>query len=93
MYDEIESEFQNFLLDITNGVFTKNKYLDTWDYEDDYFHKTLNEAQGMLYIKIFNWLKENKPNKYVLFSNEGICVVSIWYARTYLSHYEKNIVK
>lgn len=23
MYDEIETEFQNFLLDITNGVFTK----------------------------------------------------------------------
>ena len=50
MYDEIETEFQNFLLDITNGVFTKNKYLDTWDYEDDYSHKTLNEAQGILYM-------------------------------------------
>jgi hypothetical protein len=25
MYDEIETEFQNFLLDITNGVFTKKQ--------------------------------------------------------------------
>lgn len=93
MYDEIETEFQNFLLDITDGIFTKNKYLDTWDHEDDYSHKTINEAQGMLYIKIFNWLKENKPNEYVVFSNEGICVAAIWYARSYLTHYENNIVR
>ncbi len=95
MYEEIEAEFQAFLSDMVNdSSLCFKKYFDTWNYEDEYSHNSIHEAQGLLYSKIFEWLKRNKPNKFLLFFNENVCVASVDYAKNHMiTNYNEKIVR
>ena len=51
---------------------TINDVIDESDYEDEYSHNNIEEAQGLFIEKVKNYLHNNHPNKYVVSS--GWCV-------------------
>lgn len=72
MYNEIlEYEYEIFLEDMKRGE-TFCQYVDESVYEDDYSHNVIEEAQDKFIEKTTKWLKENKPNQYII--SDGWCV-------------------
>lgn len=94
MFEEVQCEFERFLSDINKDDFCMAKYLDTWDYEDEYSHNEIHDAQYELFYKIKNWLKDNRPNRYIIFCNESVMVrTTIDACLKNVMNYERYIVK
>lgn len=68
MYEEMEEEYQKFLIDMEeaeNGsVFLR--YMDEGDYEDNYGNNEIYECQEKFAEKVEEWLRENKPGQYLV---------------------------
>lgn len=92
MYEEIQLEFAQFKYDINESlVFAR--YFDEWDYEDEYSHNEINEAQAILIQQIKEYLHNHIPNKYIVTSGYCIFVMTIEEAkRRKLRNYSLYIV-
>lgn len=92
MYEEIQLEFEQFKYDINESlVFAR--YFDEWDYEDEYSHNEIDEAQAILIQQIKEYLHNHIPNKYIVTSGYCIFVMTIEEAkRRNLLNYHLYIV-
>ena len=91
MQDIIEEEFQDFLHDIQDKAFIFGRYLDEDDYEDEYCHNDINEAQYKLQEKIEDYLKSNRPNEFVV--TGGWCVFVMTPERARESHMHEETIE
>ena len=66
MLDICYEAFEDLKDDIENNDFAETKYLDTWDFEDEYSHNDIDEAQDKFIEKVREYLHENYPGKYVV---------------------------
>lgn len=93
MFEELEYEYNLFLEDMKNGK-TFCKYMDEDEYEDEYSHNKIEEYQEKLIDKIEKFLKENKPNQYIVSSGWCVFVMTIDEAKKRnMWNYEDLIVK
>lgn len=76
MYGEIYYEFEQFKYDINEGL-VFGRYFDEFDYEDEYSHNEIHEAQAILIQRIKEYLHNNMPNKYVVNSTYCIFVMTV----------------
>lgn len=53
-------ELENLKEDVKKNNFIGNKYLDTWDYEDDYSHNEIEESREQFIEESNNYFEENK---------------------------------
>lgn len=72
MYEIVEDEYNQFLQDITDGSMIFGRYIDESEYEDEYSHNDIDEAQDKFIEKVREYLHENYPGKYVV--SGGWCV-------------------
>lgn len=90
MYEIVENEYNRFLQDIADGSMIFGKYIDESEYEDEYSHNDIDEAQDTFIEKVEEYLHENYPGKYVV--SGGWCVVVMTPDRARESHVpERNI--
>lgn len=66
MYEIVEDEYNQFLQDITDGSMIFGRYIDESEYEDEYSHNDIDEAQDKFIEKVREYLHENYPGKYVV---------------------------
>lgn len=59
MLDICYLELDQLKNDIENNEFRGVKYLDTWDYEDDYSHNHIDENREKFIELANNYFKEN----------------------------------
>ena len=71
MFEELEYEYNLFLDDMKRGK-TFCRYLDEYEYEDEYSHNEIDECQRRFSEKIEEYLRENKPGEYIV--STGWCV-------------------
>ena len=64
----VEYEYEQFLNDMSDGSMVFGRYIDESNYEDEYSHNDIEEAQGLFIEKVKNYLQ----NKYIVSS--GWCV-------------------
>ena len=76
MYEEIQNEFEQFKYDINENI-VFGRYFDECDYEDEYSHNEIYEAQAILIHQIKEYLHKNIPDKYVVNSSYCIFVMTI----------------
>lgn len=92
MYEEIQDEFEQFKYDINESL-EFGRYFDEYDYEDEYSHNEIHEAQAILIQRIKEYLHNNMPNKYVVNSTYCIFVMTVEEAkRKKLHNYSLYIV-
>ena len=73
MYEIVEEEYQQFLYDIeVEGSLVFGRYIDESNYEDEYSHNDIEQAQGLFMEKVRKYLHENYPSKYVV--SDSYCV-------------------
>lgn len=72
---EIEEEYQQFLEDINDSRFIFGAYMDEAEYEDEYSHKSIGRAMEVLENKITEYLHENRPGGFIVYSDWSIHVV------------------
>lgn len=72
MEKEIEYEYNEFLIDVSETGFIFGRYMDVDDYEDEYSHDAIDEAIEIMEEKIRTYLHKNRPGKFVVSS--GWCV-------------------
>ena len=87
----VEYEYEQFLNDMSDGSMTFGRYIDESDYEDEYSHNNIEEAQGLFIEKVKNYLHNNHPNKYVVLS--GCCVVIIEIDRARQSNISEKTIE
>lgn len=68
MYDEMEEEYQQFLIDMeeTENGMVFFRYMDEGDYEDNYGNNEIYEYQEKFAEKVEDWLRQNKPDRYIV---------------------------
>lgn len=92
MYEIIEEEYQQFLQDMRDGkpmVF--GRYINESEYEDEYSHNDIEDAQAELVKKIRSYLHENCPGKYVV---SGVwCVFVMTPERARESHISERTIE
>ena len=76
MYEILDYEYELFLKDMESGE-TYCQYVDESSYEDDYSHNAIKEAQDNFIKKATIWLRENKPNQYVITGGWRVFVMTI----------------
>ena len=92
MYEEIQNEFEQFKYDINENI-VFGRYFDECNYEDEYSHNEIHEAQAILIHQIKEYLHNNIPDKYVVNSSYCIFVMTIEEAkRRNLHNYSLYIV-
>lgn len=79
--NEIDYEYNEFLKDMQDPSFIFGTYMDEDEYEDEYSHNEIDEAIAILEKKIKSYLRENKPNKFVVLSGWNVTVATIKRAR------------
>ena len=84
MYEILEDEYNQFLQDIADGSMIFGRYIDESEYEDEYSHNDINEAQDKFIEKVREYLHENYPGKYVV--SGGWCVFVMTPDRARESH-------
>ena len=72
----VEYEYEQFLNDMSDGSMTFGRYIDEYDYEDEYSHNNIEEAQGLFIEKVKNYLHNNHPNKYVVSSDWCVFIMT-----------------
>lgn len=68
----VEYEYEQFLNDMSDCSMTFKRYINEFNYEDEYSHNDIEKAQGLFIEKVKNYLHNNYPNKYIVSS--GWCV-------------------
>lgn len=81
MENEIECEYNQFLADIKKPEFLGRLYMDEDEYEDEYSHNEIHEAMHILRQKIQNYLRENRPGEFVVYSDFCVHVMTPRWAR------------
>lgn len=68
MYEEMEEEFQQFLIDMeeAENAMVFAQFMDEGDYEDNYGNNEIYEYQEKFVEKVEAWLRENKPGQYLV---------------------------
>lgn len=93
MFEELEYEYNLFLEDMENGK-TFCRYMDETDYEDEYSHNEIYEYQYKFLNKIKKYLKENKPNQYIVSCSWCVFVMTVDEAKKRnVWNYEYSIVR
>lgn len=93
MFEELEYEYNLFLKDMERGE-TVCQYMDEDEYEDEYSHNEIEKYQEKLIDKIKEYLRENKPNQYIVTSGWCVFVITIDEAKKRnMWNYEDWIVK
>lgn len=72
---EIEEEYQHFLEDIKGSGFVFSTYMDETEYEDEYSHNSIGRAMEVLENKITEYLHENRPGGFIVYSDWSIHVM------------------
>lgn len=72
---EIEEEYKQFLEDIKDGGFVFGAYMDETEYEDEYSHNSIGRAMEVLENKIKEYLNENKPGEFIVYSDWSVHVM------------------
>lgn len=75
MQSEIEEEYQHFLKDIKGSEFIFSAYMDETGYEDEYSHNSIGRAMEVLKNKITEYLHENRPGRFIVYSDWSIHVM------------------
>lgn len=86
MINELQEELQRFYKDIINPNFIFERYLDEYDYKDEYSQNEIIEAQREFITKATEYLHNNAPNKFIIADDWGIVIMSVDRAK------EKNIL-
>jgi len=83
MYEEMEEEFQQFLIDMeeAENAMVFAQYMDEDDYEDDYGNNEIYECQEKFKKKVRDWLRENKPGRYIVTGGYNVSVMTLDEAR------------
>lgn len=82
MYEIVEEEYQQFLYDIeVEGALKFGRYVDESNYEDEYSHNDIEEAQNFFVEKVKKYLHENYPGKYVVYGSFCVFVMTTDSAR------------
>lgn len=72
---EIEEEYKQFLEDIKDNGFIFGVYMDETEYEDEYSHNSIGRAMEELEKKIKEYLQENKPGEFIVYSDWSVHVM------------------
>lgn len=91
MYEIVEDEYSQFLRDISNGPMIFERYIDELEYEDEYSHNDIDEAQDKFIEKVREYLHENYPGKYVV--SGGWCVFVMTPDRARESHISERTIE
>lgn len=90
---EIEEQYSVFLKDIGTGLLSHELYLREDEYEDEYSHNEIDDAQIKLSKRIKEYLHNNLPNQYCVFIDWCVRVMSVELAsKREILNYEKHIV-
>ncbi len=83
MYEEMEDEFRQFLYDMeeSENAMVFAQYMDEDDYEDDYGNNEIYEYQEKFKEKVRDWLRENKPGRYIVAGGYNVSVMTLDEAR------------
>lgn len=91
MYEIVEDEYSQFLQDISDGSMTFGRYIHESEYEDEYSHNDINEAQDKFIEKVTEYLHENYPGKYIV--SGGWCVFVMTPDRARESHVSERTIE
>jgi hypothetical protein len=92
MHEIVEEEYQQFLQDMKEDepmVF--GRYINESEYEDEYSHNDIEDAQAELVEKIRAYLHENCPGKYIV--SDGWCVFVMTPERAKESHISERTIQ
>lgn len=81
MQAEVEENYQYFLEAVEHEGYLFGAYLDEDEYEYEYCHRYIEEAQGVLKQMITDYLVEHHPGKFLIFIDWCVHVMSVEYAR------------
>ena len=84
MYEIIEDEYNQFLQDMADGSMIFGRYIDESEYEDEYSHNDIDEAQDKFIEKVREYLHENYP---------GWCVFVMTPDRARESHVSERTIE
>jgi len=81
--EEMEEEFQQFLIDMkeAENAMVFAQYMDESDYEDDYGNNEIYEYQEKFKEKVRDWLRENKPGRYIVAGGYNVSLMTLDEAR------------
>lgn len=91
MLDICYEAFEDLKDDIENNDFIETKYLDTWDFEDEYSHNHIDENRDKFIEKVKEYLHENYPGKYVV--SGSWCVFVMTPDRARESHISERTIE
>ena len=77
----VNEEYERFLNDIIRADFVEGVYVDEIEYEGDYSHNEIDEAQQIFEEKVREYLHENHSGDYVLFTGYNVMIVKVEEAR------------
>lgn len=68
MYEEMEEEYRQFLIDMeeAENAMVFARCMDEYDYEDNYGNNEICEYQEKFAENVEDWLRENKPGQYLV---------------------------
>jgi hypothetical protein len=91
----IDGEFESFVEKFNENKIENEKFVETDDYEFEYSHNEICEAQENFGYKVREFLKEKAPGKYCVSVDYDWCVrvVSIEYAREHMLSLEECLVR
>lgn len=81
MREIVDEEYERFLRDIAKVDFIEGVYVDEIEYEGDYSHNEIDEAQQIFEEKVREYLHENHSGDYVLFAGYNVMIVKVEEAR------------
>ena len=91
MMEIVEEEYQQFLQDMEDGSLVFGQYIDEAEYEYEYSHNDIEEAQSIFMKKVKEYLHINIPNKYMV--SEGYCVFVMTPERARKSNVSEQRIK
>lgn len=90
---ELEEQYNIFIKDIETGLLSHELYLREDEYEDEYSHNAISRGHVLLSERIRGYLHNNQPNKYCVFVDWGVRVMSVELAeKKNISNYENYII-
>lgn len=91
---EIEDQFETFCKDVETGLLSHELYLREDEYEDEYSHGAIDRGHVLLSERIRKYLHDKLPNKYCVFVDWCVRVMSVELAeKKNVSNYKNHIVK
>ena len=74
MHEIVEEGYQQFIFDFeVEGSVVFARYVDESEYENEYSHDAIKEAQKLFISKIKTYLHENFPSRYAILAG-SYCV-------------------